>query len=35
MSKQLIIENVSKQFGSLVAVKNANLVIEPGEFVAF
>ena len=35
MSKKLILENISKQFGSLVAVKNANLVIEPGEFVCF
>ncbi len=35
MSKKLILENISKQFGSLVAVKNASLVIEPGEFVCF
>ncbi len=35
MSKKLILENISKHFGSLVAVKNASLVIEPGEFVCF
>ena len=35
MSKKLILEDISKHFGSLVAVKNANLVIEPGEFVCF
>ncbi len=35
MSKKLILENISKHFGSLVAVKNASLVVEPGEFVCF
>ena len=34
-SKQLVLENISKHFGSLVAVKDVNLVIEPGEFVCF
>jgi putative 2-aminoethylphosphonate ABC transporter ATP-binding protein len=34
-SKQLVLENISKQFGSLVAVKNVELVIEPGEFICF
>ncbi len=35
MSKKLILENVSKHFGSLVAVNNVNLEIEPGEFLCF
>jgi ABC-type Fe3+/spermidine/putrescine transport system ATPase subunit len=35
MSKKLIIENVSKHFGSLVAVNNVSLDIEPGEFLCF
>lgn len=34
-SKQLVLENISKHFGSLVAVQDVNLVIEPGEFVCF
>ncbi len=34
-SKQLVLENITKHFGSLVAVSNVNLVIEPGEFVCF
>jgi putative 2-aminoethylphosphonate ABC transporter ATP-binding protein len=35
MSKQLILENISKYFGSLVAVNNVSLTIEPGEFICF
>ena len=35
MSKKLVIENVSKHFGSLVAVNNVSLDIEPGEFLCF
>ena len=34
-SKQLVLENISKHFGSLIAVQNVDLVIEPGEFVCF
>jgi len=34
-SKQLVLENISKHFGSLVAVQNVNLVINPGEFICF
>ncbi len=34
-SKQLILKNINKQFGELVAVKDVDLVIEPGEFVCF
>jgi len=34
-SKQLVLENISKHFGSLVAVQDVNLVIEPGEFICF
>jgi len=34
-SKLLVLENLSKHFGSLVAVKNVDLVIEPGEFICF
>jgi len=34
-SKQLVLENISKNFGSLVAVKDVDLVIEPGEFICF
>jgi putative 2-aminoethylphosphonate ABC transporter ATP-binding protein len=34
-SKQLVLENISKHFGSLVAVRDVDLVIEPGEFVCF
>jgi len=35
MSKQLILENVSKHYGALTAVNDVNLVIEPGEFLCF
>ncbi len=35
MSKRLVLENISKNFGTLVAVKDVNLVIEPGEFICF
>jgi putative 2-aminoethylphosphonate ABC transporter ATP-binding protein len=34
-SKQLVLENISKHFGSLVAVQDVNLVIKPGEFICF
>jgi len=34
-SKQLVLEDISKHFGSLVAVQDIHLVIEPGEFVCF
>jgi putative 2-aminoethylphosphonate ABC transporter ATP-binding protein len=34
-SKQLVLENISKHFGSLVAVQDVNLVIAPGEFICF
>ena len=34
-SKQLVLENISKHFGSLVAVQDVNLAIEPGEFICF
>jgi putative 2-aminoethylphosphonate ABC transporter ATP-binding protein len=34
-SKQLVLENISKHFGSLVAVKDVDLVIEPAEFICF
>ncbi len=34
-SKQLVLKNIRKQFGSLVAVKDVNLVIQPGEFICF
>jgi len=34
-SKQLVLKNISKHFGSLVAVKDVDLVIAPGEFVCF
>ena len=34
-SKRLVLENISKHFGDLVAVKDVDLVIEPGEFVCF
>lgn len=34
-SKQLVLKNISKNFGSLVAVKDVDLVIEPGEFICF
>ncbi len=35
MSKKLILEKVSKHFGSLIAVNAVNLEIEPGEFLCF
>ena len=34
-SKQLVLKNISKNFGELVAVKDVDLEIEPGEFVCF
>ncbi len=34
-SKQLVLKNISKHFGDLVAVKDVNLVIEPAEFICF
>lgn len=34
-SKMLVLENISKHFGSLVAVQDVNLVIEPAEFICF
>lgn len=34
-SKQLILKNISKYFGALIAVQHVDLVIEPGEFVCF
>ncbi|MBU2513580.1 ATP-binding cassette domain-containing protein [bacterium] len=35
MSQKLVLENINKNFGSLVAVKNVNLEIDPGEFLCF
>lgn len=35
MSKKLILEDVSKHYGSLVAVNNVSLEIEPAEFLCF
>jgi iron(III) transport system ATP-binding protein len=35
MSKQLILDHVSKHYGSLIAVNDVNLEIEPGEFLCF
>jgi ABC-type Fe3+/spermidine/putrescine transport system ATPase subunit len=35
MSKKLILENVSKHFGQLIAVNNVSLEIEPSEFLCF
>ncbi|NQU64121.1 MAG: ATP-binding cassette domain-containing protein [SAR324 cluster bacterium] len=35
MSQRLVLENIHKNFGSLVAVKDVNLTVEPGEFVCF
>ena len=34
-SKQLVLKNISKHFGELVAVKDVDLVIEPAEFICF
>lgn len=34
-SKQLVLKNISKKFGELVAVKDVDLVIEPAEFICF
>ena len=35
MSKRLVLDKVRKTYGSLVAVDDVNLDIEPGEFVCF
>ncbi len=35
MSQQLVLENINKNFGPLVAVKDVNLTIDPGEFLCF
>ncbi len=35
MSKNLVLKNISKSFGSLVAVDNVSLTVAPGEFVCF
>jgi len=35
MSKNLVLNNISKSFGSLLAVDNVNLTVTPGEFVCF
>ncbi len=35
MSKKLVLENLSKHYGTLVAVNNVNLEIQPGEFLCF
>jgi ABC-type Fe3+/spermidine/putrescine transport system ATPase subunit len=35
MSKQLVLEHISKHFGSLIAVNDVSLTIEPGEFLCF
>lgn len=35
MSKNLVLKNISKSFGSLIAVDNVNLTVAPGEFVCF
>lgn len=35
MSQKLVLKNINKHFGSLVAVNNVNLEIEPGEFLCF
>ena len=35
MSKKLILDHISKYYGSLVAVNDVNLEIEPGEFLCF
>lgn len=35
MSKKLVLENITKYYGTLVALKGASLEIDPGEFVCF
>ena len=35
MSKNLVLKNISKSFGPLIAVDNVSLTVEPGEFVCF
>jgi len=35
MSKQLVLEDVSKHYDTLIAVDKVNLTIEPGEFLCF
>ena len=35
MSKKLVLKDINKNFGSLIAVKDVNLTVEPGEFVCF
>lgn len=35
MSKNLVLKNISKSFGSLVAVDNVSLTVAPGEFICF
>lgn len=35
MSKKLVLKDINKNFGSLIAVENVNLTVEPGEFVCF
>jgi iron(III) transport system ATP-binding protein len=35
MSKQLVLEHIRKNFGSLVAVNDVSLIVEQGEFLCF
>ena len=35
MSKQLVLDHISKHFDSLIAVNDVSLTIEPGEFLCF
>ncbi len=35
MSKTLVLENLSKHYGKLIAVNRVNIEIEPGEFLCF
>ncbi len=35
MSKKLVLEHIRKNFGSLVAVNDVNLIVEQGEFLCF
>jgi len=35
MSKQLVLEDLSKYYGDLIAVDKVNIAIEPGEFLCF